>query len=305
MRNRRSHEHGPGTYSYSNSYGGDSHGAQDWHENQQRDEQREYEKRVRELGTLPPFSIYPRLTLNMKIFAEEEIKCEEAEKARQSRAKKEDERARQQARTRAFEAMRKGDASRLREILAETSGLELSKPGAKGETLLHAASRSGSLEGVKLLVDNGAPLPSLSCVCLRLTMKTVGADVAITDTVGAAPFHTACAAGHADIIAYFLEHHSRAVHSSRALPDGSTPLRLAVASGRADAVLPLVKSAPVHDVAHCWGVVEAREKEDAGEKPKWEAIKEVLRNKVCPTLCSCRHAEKANNEYIARIRTAR
>jgi hypothetical protein len=58
-------------------------------------------------------------------------------------------------------------------------------------------------------------------------------------------------------VTYFLEHHGRLLHASKALADGRTPLQMAVRAASPDTVAALVRFAPVHDVKRCWDGVEA------------------------------------------------
>jgi ankyrin repeat protein len=118
----------------------------------------------------------------------------------------------------------------------------------------------------------------------------VGASVATTDKDERSAFHFAAEGGHAALVQFFLEHHNRDLHASKALPDGRTPLQLAVRAGSVPAVQALVRFAPVHDVKRCWVGVEeglaAHADTEAGRKAK--EILDVLRTKVAPLVTARR-----------------
>jgi hypothetical protein len=86
------------------------------------------------------------------------------------------------------------------------------------------------------------------------------------------PFHVAILYRNVPVVRFFLAQRGKSTegcHSSKAAPDGRTPLQLAIASGSADMVQLLLKDATVHDVERCW--------QHNNMAPK---IKEILATKV-------------------------
>jgi ribosomal protein L14E/L6E/L27E len=204
---------------------------------------------------------------------EEEIKREKAEEARQKRERKATVQEQAQARERAFGAARRGDFVELKDIVEKHDISITSTYKNKQDTLVLAAARSGSIPMVEWLVKRGAPVDAL-------------------DKEGLGAFHIAASLGHAPLVQYLMDKHPKAFNVSKALPDGRTPLQLAVHSGSADTVQILVRPAPTHDVKNRWleldGVLT---KVDGHEEKKWKAIQEVLRTKVMlkNTMLVCIH----------------
>lgn len=137
---------------------------------------------------------------------------------------------------------------------------------AKGETLLLAGARSGSVALCDFLVARGAAAGAV-------------------DKDGMNVFHVAASLGHAELATHLLQRHPKEFHASKALPDGRTPLLLAVRSGAPDAVRALVRFAPTHDFGRCWTEVEIAlaQAEGEGEKKRCREILDILRTKVNPS----------------------
>jgi hypothetical protein len=138
----------------------------------------------------------------------------------------------------------------------------------RGETLVHAAARSGRGALVDFLVGRGA-------------------HAGAVDKDGANAYHVAAGLGHAPLMTHLLEKYPKDFHPSRALPDGRTPLLLAVRSGAPDAVAAVVRFAPTHDVGRCWTEIHARlaKTEGEGEKKRLQDMLDALRTKVCRRRC--------------------
>lgn len=252
---------------YPSSYSDDFYGSPQKKQEAQEKERREYEQRVRELGML----CLSRTPVQVLIFyVEEEIKREKAEEARKARERKATVQDRVQACDRAFAAARCGDLDELQGILDKYGIMPTTTSGKnKHETLILAGARSGNISLVDWLFKHGAQL-----------------DVVNKDGLNA--FHIAVSLGHSPLVQHLVEKHPKDFHPSKALPDGRTPLLLAVRSGSAEAVRVLIRYAPTHDVGRCWAEVDSAlsKVNHESDKKKWRTILDVLRTKVCNLLCT-------------------
>ncbi|KAG6861882.1 hypothetical protein C0995_010588 [Termitomyces sp. Mi166 len=237
-----------GSFSYS---GARSSNHEYLNEKSQRKEKEKYEQRIREF--------------------EAECAKQEREEAEAEREKMLNAQQRAVAQAEAFALARSGNSTGVRNIILResiniTAPEKVPKQQKKGpptryNTLLHIAASKCDVELVIFLLDQGA-------------------DISALNKDNMTPFHSAILFGNTPVVQYFLSRRgksSEGCHPSKAIPDGRTPLQMALASGSASTVKFLLKDATVHDVEHCW------------EQPLPVALRDILETKkgfVPPPLAS-------------------
>ncbi|KAI0275478.1 hypothetical protein BC834DRAFT_853070 [Gloeopeniophorella convolvens] len=167
---------------------------------------------------------------------EAQIAREQAEVDRKAKEARNQARARDQLRSRVYDAARRGDFDAMQaDILGHDIDVK-SRPG-RADSILHIAADKAKPEVLRFLVEHGAEVDTLN-----------GSKLA--------SFHVAVRNGNLAAAQYFIESHPKDVHPSRAADNGATPLQLSVESGNVDLVIFLVRFAPVHDVAARFASVE-------------------------------------------------
>jgi ankyrin repeat protein len=109
-------------------------------------------------------------------------------------------------------------------------------------------------------------------------MMCIGADPAALDPSQFTPFHVAISRGNMPVTRHLISLYRNTkstdpryqsfcdgCHPSKAAKDknGSTPLQLAITSGKIDMVQLLLKDATVHNVEKCW--IQLEQEEQTGE----------------------------------------
>lgn len=226
-------------------------------------EREAYQKRMKEWGTCFDIS-YQRYHQPVGFLSEAEIAREQAEMDKHAKDKKNADRAREQARSRCFNAARNGD---LQSLKADVQQFNIDVTVARGgnkETMLHvAAAGKGTPEVAAFLIEKGVAVDALT-------------------NEKYTPFQLAAMHGNLPLVQYIHTSHSKLCHPSKATERGTTPLQLAIQSENPEVVRYLVKYAPVHDVTNCWNTVEVNLEgaENDVEKAKWETMRKVLQTKV-------------------------
>ncbi|KAG6910900.1 hypothetical protein DXG01_006583 [Tephrocybe rancida] len=194
-----------------------------------------------------------RMQKREKEKAEQRIREFELECAAEERAEAEAERERilkaeQQAsaQAEAFALARAGDSEGVQRLV-ERHSLDIKgpekvpkqakkTPPTNFNTLLHVAASKCDEDLVMFLLDKGA-------------------DMAALNKDGLSPFHQSILSGNTPVVRFFLSRRGKSFegcHPSKAVADGRTPLRLAIASNSVPTVQLLLKDATVHDVERCW-----------------------------------------------------
>lgn len=111
-----------------------------------------------------------------------------------------------------------GNADLVRELIRQESVVDAKTE--QGQTPLHLAAHSGSVECASLLISNGADINAKTLheenTPLHIAIKEnwramtqflvdVGADINTVDAVKRTPLHVACAVGRADIVSYLIK----------------------------------------------------------------------------------------------------
>ena len=111
---------------------------------------------------------------------------------------------------------------RVLAALAACSGFDANVRCARWPSPAHAAAFYNHKESMLVLANHGA-------------------DLTITDDIGATPLHVACAQGHADLAALLVKYHADTRRTDRF---GCTPLHAAVRGGHAEVVEVLLEHNP-------------------------------------------------------------
>jgi hypothetical protein len=112
-----------------------------------------------------------------------------------------------------FDAVKAGNAARVRALVELDAGVVNARDGA-GRTPLHWAARNASVPVLTLLIEKGA-------------------DVNAVDRSGMAALHSLASNGNVEGLSLLLD---RGADPEVATPEGKTPLQLAARAGRVEAV---------------------------------------------------------------------